>query len=72
MKRRPLSLAERKPVTLDYFSEERAVLADSAMWQVISRWQREGLVRLTWGESAHFAKVVLTAAGQARVAGGKA
>lgn len=37
---------------LAWLAEERMIMADSSWWPRIRKWQREGLVRLRWGNSA--------------------
>lgn len=49
---------------LAFLREERSIGGDSNWWPRISKWQREGLVRLRWGNTAMECYARLTDAGK--------
>lgn len=54
---------------LAWLAEERTIMADSSWWPRIRQWQREGLVRLRWGNSALACYVQATEKGKERAYG---
>lgn len=57
-----------KPLNLASFAKEQQIMSSSPYWATIGNWQRQGLVKLRWGDTRDFAWVSLTERGIAYVA----